>query len=96
MKERNRFLEIDGLNIETETHEWFNDKICTSQAQRESLNGNGSLKHIYCFIVRNKSNGEYERVVFDNKAKEVIYSSTSLEDIGFYIDKLKVVKRFGL
>lgn len=93
MKDRNQFLEADGLYFESDTHEWFNDKSSTVYAHNE--NGNGvSLKNIYCFVTRDKETGEYERVVMHSKERAVIYASQSLEDIGFYIDKLKVLKAF--
>jgi hypothetical protein len=52
------------------------------------------LKNIFCFIVRNKETGEYDRVVMDSETNEIIYNSKSVEDIGGFIDKLKISKRF--
>ncbi len=96
--ERNEFLESDGLYWDSETHEWFHDKISTQYAQKKSvLWGSGehedALK-LMCFVVRNKETGEYDRVVMDIKTNEIMYSTKSLEDLGYYIDKLKVIKRF--
>jgi len=94
--ERNQFLEMHGLHWESETHEWFNDKTITRYAQNNSNSYKDGLPNIFCFIVRNKQTGEYDRVVFDNKKNEVIYDTKSLEDISFYIDRLKVQKRFEI
>jgi hypothetical protein len=98
MEKRNEFLESDGLYWESETHEWFHDKISTRHAQKKSvLWGSGeqddALK-LMCFVVRNKETGEYDRVVMDIKTNEIIYSTKSLEDLAYYIDRLKVQKRF--
>jgi hypothetical protein len=100
MEKRNEFLEIDGLYWESETHEWFHDKISTQYAHKESVlwvsgTQKDGLKNIHCFVVREKSTGKYDRVVLDSNINEVVYSSGSLEEIGGYIDKLKIIKRFG-
>jgi hypothetical protein len=96
--ERNQFLESDGLFWESETHQWFNDKISTQHAQKKSiLWGSGEQKDsldIVCFVVRNKRTGEYDRVVMDKTTNEIIYETKSLEDLGYFIDNLKVQKRF--
>ena len=59
---RNEFLEMDGLFWESETHEWFNDKISTQHARKNSvLWGSGEQKdalNVMCFVVRNKETGE--------------------------------------
>ena len=99
MNERNEFLESDGLYWESETHEWFHDKISTDYAHKESvLWGSGTqkdaLKNIHCFVVREKSNGKYDRVVMDSKTNEIVFTSGSLEDVGGFIDRLKIIKRF--
>jgi len=96
MEERNQFLERDGKYYETDTHEWFNDSIATNHAQSNSGLHKDALKNIFCFIVRNKENGEYDRVVMDSKKNEVIYDSKSIEDIGGFIDRLKIQKRFNI
>ena len=96
MNNRNDFLEMDGLYWESETHEWFKDKTSTQYAQSDNGLNDDALPNIFCFVVRDKETGEYDRVIMDNMFKEVIYSSKKLEDIGFYIDKLKVFKRFGI
>jgi hypothetical protein len=95
--ERNEFLESDGLFWESDTHEWFNDKISTNHAQKKSvLWGSGEQEDnldIMCFVVRNKATGDYDRVIMDKPTNEVIYSAKSLEDLGSYIDKLKIMQR---
>ncbi len=94
---RNEFLESDGLFWESETHEWFNDKISTRYARKNSvLWGSGEQDDsldVMCFVVRDKTTGEYNRVMMDKPTNEVIYSTKGLEDLSFYIDKLKVIKR---
>ncbi len=100
-EKRNEFLESDGLYWESETHEWFHDKISTQHAHKESVLWDSgvqkdSLKNIYCFVVRNKETGEYDRVVMDSKTNEVIYDTKSLEDLAYFIDRLKVNKRFKI
>jgi len=93
-KERNEFLEMDGLYWESETYEWFHDKIGTNYAQTDNGLHKDALEKIFCFIVRNKETGEYDRVVMDSDTNEIIYNSKSVEDIGGFIDKLKIGKRF--
>jgi len=99
MTERNEFLESDGLFWESETHEWFNDKISTQYARKKSvLWGSGEQDdalNVMCFVVRNKETGEYDRVMMDKDKNEVIYETKSLEDLGYHIDELKVLKRFS-
>jgi hypothetical protein len=91
---RNEFLEMDGLYFESETHEWFHDKSSTQYAQTNNGLNKDALKNIYCFVLRNKETEEYERVVMDSKKNQIIYASNSLEELSFFIDKLKVIKRF--
>ena len=95
-KDRNQFLENDGLYHETETHEWFNDKSSTRYAQTDNGLNRDALKNIYCFVVREKATGKYDRVIMDSKTNEVIFDSDSLENISFFIDKLKIQKRFKI
>ena len=96
--ERNEFLEVDGLYWESDTHEWFHDKISTRYARKKSvLWGSGEQDDaldVACFVVRNKETGEYNRVMMDVKTNQPIYDTKSLEDLGYHIDKLKVQKRF--
>jgi hypothetical protein len=92
--DRNEFLEMDGLFFESETHEWFYDKSSTQYAQTNNGLNKDALKNIYCFVLRNKETEEYERVVMDSKKGQIIFASTSLEDLSFFIDKLKIIKRF--
>ena len=94
MQERNEFLEMDGLYWESDTHEWFHDKISTNYAQTDNGLNKDALKNIFCFVTRNKETGEYDRVMMDKNTNSVIYDTKSLEDMGFEIDKLKVQKRF--
>lgn len=98
---RNEFLESDGLFWESETHEWFHDKISTQYAHKKSvLWGSGeqedNLPNIFAFVVRNKETGEYDRVLMDKSlgAGEIIYTTKSLEELVFEIDRIKVNKRF--
>jgi len=94
MKERNEFLEMDGLYWESETHEWFHDKSSTQYAQKEDVHGI-SLPNIYCFVTRDKETGEYMRVMMDKDAQSVIYDTTKLEDMGAHIDIMKVAKHYN-
>jgi hypothetical protein len=94
MQERNEFLEMDGLYWESDTHEWFHDKISTNYAQTNNGLNKDALKNIFCFVARNKETGEYDRVMMDKNTNSVIYDTKLLEDMGFEIDKLKVQKRF--
>lgn len=75
-KERNEFLEMDGLFWESETHEWFHDKISTDYAQKKSvLWGSGEQNDSLdasCFVVRNKETGEYDRVMMDRKTRSYL------------------------
>jgi hypothetical protein len=100
MAERNEFLEMDGLYWESETHEWFHDKTSTQYAGKKSvLWGSGEQDdalNVACFVVRNKETGEYDRVMMDKETNEIIYDTKSLEEMGYHIDKLKVVKRFNV
>lgn len=96
MESRNEFLEMDGLYWESETHEWFHDKTSTQYAQSDNGLNKDALSNIHCFVVREKTTGEYNRVVMDAKTNEIIYETKVLEDMGFFIDKLKVAKRFDI
>ena len=96
MTNRNEFLEIDGLYFESETHEWFHDKISTQYAQSDNGLNKDALKNIFCFVTRNKETGEYDRVMMDSKTNEVIFDTKELEIMGFEIDRLKVMKRFKI
>ena len=87
---------MNGLYWESETHEWFHDKIGTNYAQSNNGLHEDDLKNIFCFIVRNKETGEYDRVMMDSKTNEVIFATKELEVMGFEIDKLKVMKRYKM
>lgn len=91
--ERNKYLEIDGLAYKSDTHEWFNDKHGTNKAQEEDLNY-VKLPHIICYVVRNIKTGEYDRIVFDKKKNEIIYDTKSIDDLGFFINRMKIAKHF--
>lgn len=97
-KDRNEFLEFDGLYWESESHEWFHDKISTQHARKKSeLWGSGTQNDaldVACFVVRDKETGDYDRVMMDSKTSQPIYDTKSLEQMGFEIDKMKVLKRF--
>ena len=100
MSERNEFLEMDGLYWESETHEWFHDKTSTQYARKKSIlwesgEQNDAL-NVMCFVVRNKENGEYDRVMMDKDKEEVIFDTKSLETMGYEIDRMKVLKRFNV
>lgn len=96
MEDRNQYLEADGLYFESDTHEWFTDKGSSQYAQTDNGQHKDALKNIVCFVVRDKANGQYERVVMDKVTQEPIYATGSLEEIVFFIDKLKVQKRFNI
>ena len=96
MENRNEFLEIDGLYFESETREWFYDKTSTNYARTDNGLHKDALKNIYCFVTRSKETGEYDRVMMDSKTNEIIYDTKSLEEMGFEIDKMKVIKRFKI
>jgi len=97
--ERNEFLEHDGLYFESETHEWFKDKTSTNYARKKSvLWGSGTQNdalNVYCFVVRCKETGEYDRVMLDAKTNQPIYDTKSLEDMAYQIDQMKISKRFN-
>ena len=63
MENRNKLIESDGLFWESETHEWFHDKISTDYAQTPSGLNDDALKNISCFIVRNKNPNTYPTIV---------------------------------
>lgn len=92
--ERNQFLEAGGLYWESDSHEWFNDKGSTQYAQRNTGINEDALLNIFCFITRNKTTGEYTRVVMDSNTNQIVYDSNSVEEIAYFIDKMKIMKRF--
>jgi hypothetical protein len=93
-KNRNEFLELDGLYWESETHEWFHDKTSTNYAQTDNGLNTDALHNIHCFVVRNKETGEYDRVMMDSKTNSIIYNTKSLEDLSYRIDQMKIMKRY--
>ncbi len=96
MIERNKFIEMDGLYWESETHEWFHDKTSTHYARTDNGLHKDALPNIYCFVIRNKETGEYDRVMMDSKTNEIIYDTKVLEEMAAEIDKMKVMKRFKM
>lgn len=96
MQERNEYLESDGLHWESDTHEWFHDKISTNYARTDSGLNKDALKNVYCFITRNKQTGEYDRVMMDSDTNQVIYDTKSLEELSYKIDQMKIAKRFNI
>lgn len=96
MEKRNEFIEMHGLYWESDTHEWFRDKTSTNYAQTDNGLNEDALKNIYAFILRDKETGEYDRVLVDGDKNEIIYSTKSLEDLGFQIDKIKLINRFKI
>jgi len=96
MEQRNIYLEMDGLYWQSETHEWFHDKACTQYARQDNGLYKDALPNIFCFVLRNKKTGEYERVVMDSTKNEIIYATKRLEDLNFFIDKMKIQKRFEI
>lgn len=99
MNERNQFLESDGIYWESETHEWFHDKISTQYARKKSISIGGSVNddslNVACFVIRNKETGEYDRILFDIEKNKIVYDTKNLEDLSYHIDKLKLQKRFS-
>lgn len=91
--ERNIYLEMDGLAHRSDTHEWFFDKLGTSHAQNEDKNFI-KLPNLECYVVRDIKTGEYDRIILDKKKQQIVYDTKSLEDLRFYIDKLKIAKHF--
>lgn len=95
MQDRNPYLESGKLVLDNEVFEWYEDKGVTGYAQQENTSGI-SLPNIYAYVVRRKSNGEYSRVLVDQEEQCVIYETDGLEDIGFKIDQLKLIKQAEL
>jgi hypothetical protein len=97
--ERNQFMEMDGLYWESETHEWFHDKTHTQVAHKNSVSSSGEyqndeLNNIYCFVVRNKETGEYDRVMMDKNEDAVIYDTKYFSAMSSQIDMMKVARRW--
>ena len=96
--ERNQFLEMDGLYFESETHEWFHDKTTTQYGRKKSVlwrsGEQDDALNISCFVTRDKNTGEYNRVMMDIPSNSIIYETKSLVDLGYHIDKLKIIKRY--
>jgi hypothetical protein len=92
MKERNEFLEMDGLYWESDTHEWFHDKTTTLYCRKEDIHG--TTLNWAAFIVRDKATGEYMRVLMDIESNEIIRDDTELEAQAVFIDIQKAAKRY--
>jgi hypothetical protein len=95
MEGRNELLENDGLYWESETHEWFHDKISTNYAHSSGIHDD-ALPHILCFVTRSKETGEYDRVMMDARTNKIIYDTKVLEEMAGAIDRLKIAKRFKI
>ena len=92
MKKRNEFIEMDGLYWESETHEWFHDKITTNYCIKKD--GQGTTLNWAAFLVRDKSTGEYTRILMDIDSNEIIRDDTELEAQAVFINMMKANKRF--
>jgi hypothetical protein len=97
--DRNQFMEYGGLYWESETHEWFHDKTHTQAAHKNSVDTmgqymNDELNNIYCFVVRNKETGEYDRVMMDKNKDAVIYDTKNFSAMSSMIDMKKVARRW--
>jgi|LakMenEpi03Aug12_release.lakeMendotaPanAssembly.Ray.scaffolds.fasta_scaffold259183_2 hypothetical protein len=99
--ERNKLEEMDGLFWESETHEWFRDRLNTQKLHKNSVGGGGvslddELPNMFCFNVRDKKTGIYERVVIDGVTQEVVLVAEGYMKMAFEIDKWKISRRFDL
>jgi hypothetical protein len=96
MKERNKFEEMDGLYWESETHEWFRDKLNTQKLHKASRGAylEDELPNLYCFCVRDKETGEYTRVIIDKLTQTPILEAESYMEMASKIDMIKVTRRF--
>lgn len=94
---RNEYLELDGLYYESDTHEWFHDKISTQYARKKNMTTSGEQDDaldIVCFVIRSKETGEYDRVAMDIPTNQIIFETKILEDLCGFIDRQKITKRF--
>lgn len=77
------------FTCEKDQLEWYIDDDSTKYAHSKDL------KNIFVFILRDmKTKQATERVIMKSDPEEVIYTSTKLDDIGCFIDKLKIIKTF--
>ena len=76
---------INGIGIK-----WWLDKSCTEYAQQEDLIHGISLPNVRVYDIE-EANGNRTRVIIEDG--QVIFESPGLEDIGVYIDKMKVAKQ---
>jgi hypothetical protein len=99
MKNRNQFEEMYGLYWESETHEWFNDKLNTQRLHKASVGSRGEyqsdeLPNLYCFCVRDKETGEYTRVIIDKLTQSPILEAEGYMEMASKIDMIKIARRF--
>lgn len=88
-------MEKGGLLAETETHEWFSDKIVTDLLRSNTAKeGDNSIKNLIGCVVREKSTGRYSHVLLDTAKNEVVYENGNIEAMGVYCDIMKVSKLF--
>lgn len=73
-----------------EGFEWYIEKDLTKQCQTERLKL--PAINMVVFLVA-KNNEPLERVLMDVKTEQIVYSSTSLEEMAVHIDWLKLVKQ---
>lgn len=92
MKERNNYIETDGLYWESDTHEWFHDKTTTNYCRKEDKHG--TKLNWVAFFVRDKATGEYNRVLMDVDTNEILRDDTNLEAQAVFIDMMKANKRY--
>ena len=94
MEKRNDWLEDGGLILEDDKFEWFLDKTSTQYARMKD-SFDVALSKVSCYVVRDKKTGDYNRVVVDEESNQAVHETDSLESIGFFIDKLKIIERFN-
>lgn len=71
--------------------EWYPDRESTRYARQKNSSGI-SLKNVYVFYVKKEE--DITRVIIDDK-QNVLANNKNLEQIGFEIDKLKLLKQTG-
>ncbi len=91
----NEYMEEGNPVLDNDEFTWWVDKNSTHYAQKENLQG-VSLKNIIAYIVLDKKNEVYSRLLVDNEAKSPVYESSSLEGIGSHIDIMKAIKLFNI
>ena len=76
------FVNNDGF-------EWWLDKSMTKYALEDSTIGNPGLKDVFCFYV--KKGDDISRVLINNK-HQVLYETSTLDQMAAHIDILKIVR----